>query len=138
MAPAAGSVGETNCGRKVMKKTMTFGLRRLMRSPFRYTDRTRSLGASAFSSNDEPRRIASTASQRRYAAPTIFSTVNAVADAARSADSPTATIVVWMRMPVDAPAAAANPARREWLIVFDRDSVMSGPGVIVSAMTAAL
>ena len=47
------------------------------------------------------------------AAAVSFTIVNAVAEAARIAESPSAASVVWTRRPLAAPAKVMNPARRD-------------------------
>ena len=48
----------------------------------------------------------------RYAAPTSLTTVNADADDAISAESPTVAAVTWTKPPVATPSTDTSPARR--------------------------
>ena len=57
--------------------------------------------------------------------------------AASSAERPSATSVVWIRTPTEAPSIAAMPAARPCVTALPRKSVMSGPGVKVMTSTAA-
>ena len=57
--------------------------------------------------------------------------------AASSAERPSATSIVWMRMPVAAPSIAAMPDALPCRTALPRNSVMSGPGVKVMTSTAA-
>ncbi len=63
--------------------------------------------------------------------------MKAVTLAASSAERPSATSVVWIRIPVEAPNIAAMPAAVPCLTALPRKSVMSGPGVKVMTSTAA-
>lgn len=81
-------------------------------------------------------RSACTPSQTRYTAPTHFTTVKAVADAARIADSPTAASRTCKNAPVQIPNMAANPERCPFFAVCARMKVMSGPGDRFSSTAA--
>jgi hypothetical protein len=50
----------------------------------------------------------------RYAAPVSFTTVNAAAEVASSALSPTAAAATWTTDPVWIPRTDTSPARRPW------------------------
>ena len=52
----------------------------------------------------------------RYAAPAIFTAVNATADETTSADSPTVAAAMWTSVPTWIPSTDARPARRPWWI----------------------
>jgi hypothetical protein len=73
----------------------------------------------------------------RYAAPRIFTTVNASADAARTADRPTTAARTWNMPPVATPSADTTPARRPpWTLCATMYST-AGPGTTASASDAS-
>jgi hypothetical protein len=78
-----------------------------------------------------PRRI-------RYAAPAIFTTVNACDDARSTADRPRAAAVAWTSKPEHVPADVASPDGRPPANVFRATRVMSGPGVTTTSVATAM
>ena len=70
--------------------------------------------------------------------PAIFSTPNAVADAASSAESPNAASRLCSTRPAETPSIEAKPRARPPASVCPRNSVMSGPGVMISTQAASV
>ena len=105
--------GSTNCGRNARKNSAVFGLSTLTTTPWRVEPaqrrRRRRLELGSSSSRARIRR---TPTAIRYAAPTSLTTVNAVADDAISAESPTVAAATCTRPPLATPSAETRPARR--------------------------
>ena len=66
----------------------------------------------------------------------IFKIVNAVAEAASMADSPSAAATMWTTHPAATPSAAAAPARQPCVELRPMMYNISGPGVIFSSTPA--
>ncbi len=77
-------------------------------------------------------RNSATPIQTRYAPPTHFSSVNAVADAASSADNPSAAAKMCTKQPAPMPSAAIAPPRQPWLVERLTMYSVSGPGEMFS------
>src|ERR1700760_3034822 len=72
----------------------------------------------------------------RYTAPTSFTTVNAVADDAISAESPSVAAATCTSPPLATPHADARPARRPLSTLCVTMYVTAGPGTTASASDA--
>src|SRR5262249_59249462 len=72
----------------------------------------------------------------RYTVPITFSTVNAVADASSSADTPNEAAEAWTVSPDAPPTVVSRPARRPAASAFRVTSAWSGPGIMMSTRAA--
>ena len=77
-----------------------------------------------------------TPSQSRYAAPTSFSAVNALAEASSSADSPRAAALAWTASPSTPPSIVSSPPARPPTRAFRVIRAWSGPGIMISTSAA--
>src|SRR5262249_51286553 len=73
----------------------------------------------------------------RYAAPAYFTPLNAAADVASSADSPSVAATTWTSPPVATPRHDTIPAARPWLMLRVTMYNTAGPGVTVRTTAAA-
>ncbi len=73
----------------------------------------------------------------RYAAPTLFTTMNAVAEVARMAEMPSADAVACTRHPSPMPSVVNDAARRPPASVLRVTSAMSAPGKMVRSAARA-
>src|SRR4051794_39020252 len=74
----------------------------------------------------------------RYTAPTSLIAVNAVADDAISAESPTIAAATWTMPPLATPSAETRPARRPLSTLCVTMYATAGPGTTASATAARL
>src|ERR1700694_2518953 len=120
---ASGFLGASelmNWGKNARKNRATFGLSTFVRKPWMNTV-CKAVGVNATSgvAGGEKReeRINEMPTYTRYAAPMIFNTVNAVAEAASMAESPSAAAAMWTTNPAPMPRAAGAPARQPCVVL---------------------
>jgi hypothetical protein len=125
----------------VTKNSATFGLSALDRKPCRrYADRRADAAGAAGATGTRRERAADqsicAASHSRYTAPTIFNTVNAVAEASSSADSPSAAAPACTVSPRTPPSIVNTPPYRPPTRALRVIRAWSGPGSMISTRAA--
>ena len=134
---ATGPLGSVNCGRKATKNTMVFGLVAPTVKPIRTGCPRRTGASAAIASRASLRcRIACTPSHTTYAAPRTFTAVYAVALAATTAPSPTATRTTWATSPRALPTTESSASRRPTVSARPMVKSRLGPGTWMNRIEA--